>query len=44
MPLYNITPYRKQVLEALKSSNNHYNTKTITHPKVQEMRFNWSMQ
>jgi FkbM family methyltransferase len=31
MPLYNITPYRKQVLEALKSSNNHYNTKTITH-------------
>tara|TARA_Y100001972_G_scaffold123380_1_gene170552 strand:+ start:649 stop:1497 length:849 start_codon:yes stop_codon:yes gene_type:complete len=31
MPLYNITPYRKQVLEALKSSNNHYDTKTITH-------------
>ena len=31
MPLYNITPYRKQVLEALKSSNNYYNTKNITH-------------
>ena len=39
MTQFNIDTYRKQVLEVLKSSNNHYDTQIINH-KVK----NWELQ
>jgi FkbM family methyltransferase len=38
MPLYNIAPHREQILEVLKSSNNHYNTSQLNHKVA-----NWSI-
>lgn len=38
--MMNITAYRKQVLEVLKSSNNYYNTQIINH-KVKEWDINY---